>query len=159
GVASGRAERDLELPDRKEFLTASRDREIRITEDGKRVLLLTWKNGRSGDESILTVWDTASGQCLRHERVPWAQDSVLTPEGEGVLALDSGSGVVRLLSVDTGEARVQFPLDRAVDPRQVLVECDLALSADGRLMAARRRFSRRGNDEEVYDDLRLGDAA
>jgi RNA polymerase sigma factor (sigma-70 family) len=159
GVASGRPERDLELADRKEFMLSSGDREVRVTADGKRVLLLTWKNGRAGDESILTVWDNASGKCLRHERVPWAQDSVLTPDGTGVLALDSRSGTVRLLALNTAEPRVQFPADRAIDPGDEQVEADLALSPDGRRLAARIHTRRHNSEKDVYDDLRLGDTA
>jgi RNA polymerase sigma factor (sigma-70 family) len=158
-VVTGRTARDFELADRAAFGPSSRDREIRVTADGKGVLALTWKNGRTGDESILTVWDNASGKCLRHERVPWAEDSVLTPDGQGVLALDSRSGVVRLLSVDTAEPRVQFPSDRAAGPSQTTWQADLALSPDGRLMAARLHARRHDSDEEVYDDLRLGDTA
>jgi RNA polymerase sigma factor (sigma-70 family) len=159
GVATGRPERDLELPDRAEAGSSSADRELRVTADGKRVLALAMKNGRAGDESMLTVWDAASGECLRHERVPWAEDSVLAPDGRSVLALDSRSGVVRLLALDTAEPRVQFPSDRAAPPRDVLVGCDLSLSPDARLMAARLHFPRHDSDETVYDDLRLGDTA
>jgi RNA polymerase sigma factor (sigma-70 family) len=158
-VTTGRAERDLELAKDSEFRPSSGDRELRVTADGQRVLALSWKNGRAGDESILTVWDRAGGECLRHERVPWAEDSVLTPDGRGVLTVDSASGTVRLLSLDTAEVRVEFPLDRAADPRRASWQGNLALSADGRLMAARLRARRYDGGEEVYDDLRLGDTA
>src|SRR5262249_24153678 len=107
-VATGSLAGGFELEDRTEFMPASGDRELCVPADEKKVLMLTWKNGRTGDESVLTVWDRASRACLVHKRVPWAEDSVLTSVGESVLAFDSRAGALRLLALDTGKPRWQF---------------------------------------------------
>jgi WD40 repeat protein len=158
-VATGRVERGFELADTTEFMPGSRDRELRITADGKKVLLLTWKNGRQGDESVLTVWDTASHACLVHKRVPWAEDSVFTPDGESLLALDSRTGVFRLLALDTGEPRWQLAPEPVADAQHLLWGCDLAVSPNGRLIAGRIRLLNRDRRATEYDALRVGDMA
>jgi hypothetical protein len=152
-VATGREERGYELTDRAEFTIASRDRELRFTADGNKILMLTWKNGRAGDESILSIWDAATGACLAHKRVPWCEDSVLTPDGESVVALDSRAETVRLLAIDTAKPRVQFQLEPVKDPQQHLWGCALALSPNGRVVAARMRWSHPNtiNDIAVCD--------
>jgi RNA polymerase sigma factor (sigma-70 family) len=155
---TGRKERDFRLTDRNELGPSSTDREIRVTSDGKRVLLLNWKNGRVGDESIFTAWDLASGTRLVHKRVPWGEQSVLTPDGRGVLTIVSRRGEVRILDVESGEPRVRFPSDRVVGPQEFALGGDLAVSPGGRLMAAHVHLWR-DRAPDVYDDLRVADMA
>jgi RNA polymerase sigma factor (sigma-70 family) len=158
-VTSGRTDRGYELEDRKEFMPGSRDRELRITADGKKILMLTWKNGRQGDECMLTAWDAASHACLLHQRVPWAEDSLLTPDGESVLALDSRSGRVQLLANDAGKPRWVFQAPSVRDEQRIPNGCDLALAPSGRLMAARVRTFDPTSRQTEYDAVRLGDMA
>jgi WD40 repeat protein len=158
-VTTGRPGRGFELADRPEFMPGSRDKEIRVTEDGKKVLMLTWKNGRRNDESVLTAWDTATGECLVHKRVPWGEESVLTPDGQSVLAPDTATGAVSLLRLDTGKTRWQMQPDRPRDPQRTGRPCDLALSPDGRLMAVRSHFVNLTNFRTEHDPIRLGDMA
>jgi RNA polymerase sigma factor (sigma-70 family) len=157
-TSTGQVARGFELADPKEFGMTSGDTELRTTSDGKKILMLTFKNGRRGDESVLTVWDTISGACLRHEVVPWGQESALTPDGESVLALDSPSGDVVLRAVGSAAARWKLPLAR---PKGLNTahDCDLCLSADGRLFAARVRFYEIATGARSHDDLRIGDTA
>jgi RNA polymerase sigma factor (sigma-70 family) len=157
-VASGREERSFDLAEHAGIISFGDDKELRVTQDGKQALLLTWKNGGRRDESVLAVWDVATGACLRQQPVPWAPDSRLGPDGEGVLAFDYKAGRVKLLSVATAEPRLEFSSDRVPDPQQVPRGCDLALSPDGHLMAARAHFcDPQGPRGLESDDLRLGD--
>ncbi|HEY7155866.1 MAG TPA: sigma-70 family RNA polymerase sigma factor [Gemmataceae bacterium] len=157
-VATGRPERGFELAERNEFRPSNRDKEIRVTEDGKKLLMLTSKNGRRNDESILTAWDTATGECLVHKRVPWGEESLLTADGQSVLAPDSLTGAVKLLAVDTGKPRWEMPSDRNLDRRRVH-GCDLALSPDGRLMAAQSHYVNQANFRMEHGAIRVGDMA
>jgi len=93
-VATGRPERDFELADRSNFSLISGEMELRVTADGAKIQMLTWKNGRAGDESVLTAWNAVSGDCLAHKRVPWGEDSLITSDGRSVLAFDSEAEVV-----------------------------------------------------------------
>ncbi|HEV3117237.1 MAG TPA: sigma-70 family RNA polymerase sigma factor, partial [Gemmataceae bacterium] len=154
-VPTGRAGRGYELADRTEFMITSRSRELRVTADGKKILMLTWKNGRAGDESILTMWDAGTGACLAHKRVPWSEDSVLMPDGKNVLAFDSVAGVVRLLAIDTGRPRLQFQLNSITEPQPHLRGCALSLSPNGRVMAAGMRLS----PQNAITDISLCDVA
>jgi hypothetical protein len=157
-VATGRPERGFALADRKEFMTGSRDSELMVTDDGRKVLILTWKNGRRGDESVLTAWDAVGGACLDHGVVPWPQNSIFTADGESVLALDSASGSVRLLSVRTGTPRLRFSTD-PIPPGRSVRDCDLALSADGRLMAARVELSNNATFTIEYGAIHVCETA
>jgi RNA polymerase sigma factor (sigma-70 family) len=158
-VTTGRPGRGFELADRREFMLGSGDKEIRVTADSKKVLILTWKNGRRNDESVFTKWDMATGECLVHKRVPWREDSVLMPDGRSVLALDSPAQRVKLLDIDTGKPRWQLQSDRPHNPQQSPMGCDLALSPDGRRMAARINFFSLTNTHTEHDAIRLGDMA
>jgi RNA polymerase sigma factor (sigma-70 family) len=155
-VSTGKPTAGFTLKDSKEFLVASRTGEIRVAADGSRVTMLTWKNGRQGDESVLTAWDVASGACLDHRRVPWGEDSVLLGDGDRVLALDSRAGEVRVLSVATAKPLVSFALEPPRNQNNHW-ECDLAASTDGGLMAARGRRRDFGNDGLDYGAVQVGD--
>jgi RNA polymerase sigma factor (sigma-70 family) len=157
GLAGGKQERVFDLAGGEEFMSFEGDKQLRVTPDGKRILILTWKNGGREDESVLTVWDVATGDCLRHERVPWGRNSLLSPDGESVLAFDFTVGVVKLLRVEPPTSLLEFQTDRVRDPRKVHRDCDLALSPDGHLMAARVRLIDPKNSLAEYDDIRLGD--
>jgi RNA polymerase sigma factor (sigma-70 family) len=156
-VATGRPGRGFELSDRREFMPGSRDKELRVTADGEKVLMLTWKNGRQGDESVLTAWNTTTGECLVHKRVPWGEDSLLTSDGRSVLTLDSGAQVVKLLAIDTGQQRWQLQSDHDPDRQQRTWGHELALSPDGRLMAARITFFTPSTSRMDVDAIRVGD--
>jgi hypothetical protein len=60
-------------------MTTSRNQELRVADDGRKIVMLTWKNGRAGDESMFSMWDAGTGACFAHKRVPWSEDSVLMP--------------------------------------------------------------------------------
>jgi RNA polymerase sigma factor (sigma-70 family) len=156
GVADGREERAFAVPEKPQFVP-TRGKELRVTADGKRILMLDVANVGRRDESVLSVWDAATGDCLRHERVPWGLGSLLGPDGSDVLAFDSAAGVVKLLSVETAKTLLEFQSDRVKDPQRVSPVCGLASSPDGRLMAARARFFGPANDREDFDDIRIGD--
>jgi WD40 repeat protein len=160
-VATGRQARVFDLADPTQFMPTGNDRELRVTADGRKVLMLTRMNGGNGFQSVLSAWDLNSGRCLDHRRVPWGEDSLLTPDGSGVLALGE-SGAVRQLDLDTGKERVRFESDRvwdAKDRQESPWGCDLALSPDGRLAAARVRYYDRDVPVQKWDALRVYDAA
>ena len=149
-VKSGRDVRNLTLADNKEFIPNRNNcGEVRVTPDGHRVLALTLKNGKTRNESILTVWDLATGQCLRHERVPWDESSILTPEGTGVVMLDSQTGEVKLRELEKGRPRQSFAPDWILNPQG---PSNLALSPDNRHVAV--GFQTKVTEQGV---LRLGD--
>ena len=149
-VKSGRDVRKLTLADNKEFIPNRNNcGEVRVTPDGHRVLALTLKNGKTRNESILTVWDLATGQCLRHERVPWDESSILTPEGTGVVMLDSQTGEVKLRELEKGRPRQSFAPDWILNPQG---PSNLALSPDNRHVAV--GFQTKVTEQGV---LRLGD--
>jgi len=155
-VSTGRPERGYELADRSQFMTGSEDKELRVTADGKKVLMLTGKNGRWGDETVLTVWDAVTHECLVHKQVPWDADSLLMPDGTSVLAVEGPIGALRLLAIDSAKPRLEFPSDR--DPHKAAWGSQLALSPNGRLMAAQVRLVDHNASTE-YDPIRLADMA
>jgi hypothetical protein len=156
-LTTGKPAGGFALDDRKEIFSSNHRREVRVTADGGKIMMLTWKNGRAGDESVLTAWDAATGACLDHRRVPWREDSVLTPDGKRVLAFDSQSGEVRVLSVASGEVVRRFETDRQEPPPGTWLDCDLALSPDGRTMAARVTRRDTGTGKTDFDFLRFSD--
>lgn len=158
-VATGREARGFELADRIELSSSSRDKEIRVSSDGMRVSVLTMKNGRRGDESMLSTWNAATGECLIHKRVPWSEDSVLMPDGKTVLAFDSAAGVVRLLAVDTEKPRVQFEFGYTRNSQKTPIGCYLAVAPSGRLVAARIQEFNPVARKTEYDAIRVGDVA
>jgi hypothetical protein len=158
-VAAGSLVRNLGLPEKNEWVNSNSNGAMRVTPDG-HVLVLSWKNGRRGDESILTKWNPASGECLLHERVPWLEDSALTPDGVSVVALDSRAQAVQLLDVATGQVRLQFQTDRIRDPNELVLGCNLVVSPSGRLVAARLQLSDRQTPDWRKDsDIRIHDLA
>jgi RNA polymerase sigma factor (sigma-70 family) len=157
-VQTGKAAAGFALADTTDFMTGSGTHEIRITADASRVLTLTWKNGRIGDESILTAWKLAGGACVDHRRVPWAEDSVLLPDGERVLAADSRTGAVRVLAIDTGKELLAFATDLPRGENDYRV-CRLAVSPDGRLMAARAQRQELRSGKLDYGPILVGDLA
>lgn len=156
-ATTGQIQRDFTLADRKELMMSSGNKELCVSADGKNILMLTFKNGRRGNESMLTIWDAASGQSLRHERVPWAEDSVITPDGMHVVACDASR--LMLLPLDTAKPRWRLALD-GPGASEFFHGCDLSLSLDGRLVAARPRFFRQGvgarNGKLVVVDVAKG---
>jgi RNA polymerase sigma factor (sigma-70 family) len=158
-AGSGRSTGNFGLADRKQFSLTSGCKEMRYSPDGGKLLVLSWKDGRTGDECVLTVWDAASGACLRHERVPWGQDSVLTPDGTGVVALESRSGVVRWLDVATGAVRQRFEPPAPPERGEWARDCDLAVSPDGRFVAARCVYFKSAELRTRTEPLRLGNLA
>ena len=155
-VSSGILEHSFETPNDEDLVSGSRDREIRITEDGNKIIILTWKNGRRGDESILTTWDTH--KLVTRKRVPWAQDSIVTPDGKRVIAFDNRAEALQLLDIDTEKLRLVFQTDRLRDPKQVTRGCDLSLSQTGRLIGSRIELSDQNYRRTSFDDIRVGDA-
>jgi RNA polymerase sigma factor (sigma-70 family) len=159
-VSNGLAVRDFEAPNDGELSGTTRNKEVRITADGQKVLVLTFKNGRKADESILTVWDALGAKCLVRKRVPWGEESVLTADGTGVVAFDSRSGVVKLLDIASEETRLQFQTDRVHDPELRGRDCELAMSSSGRLISARvRLFNLKTHVDAGFDDIRIGEMA
>lgn len=158
-VTNGKPGQDFNLADRKEFMTGDRDRELHVTSDGKKIFMLTWKNGKQGDESVLSVWDAASGACLQHKRVPWGEQSVFTPDGTGVLALDSRSEAFQLLDVESETVQRMFATGAIRDPKKQAYGGNLALSPDGRLFAGRIQYLSRGSGSMDYDMLRISDVS
>jgi RNA polymerase sigma factor (sigma-70 family) len=156
-VSTGQPGRSYELSNTTELMQSSNDKELRVTADGKRILLLTWKNGKRNLESVLSVWDAASGACLVHKRVPWSEDSVFSPDGEGVVAVGL-DGIVRLLSLETEKPRVEFIADRPRVPPDFINGCDIILSPDGRYMVSRVRGWKH-NVGEIKESIRIGDMA
>jgi RNA polymerase sigma factor (sigma-70 family) len=157
-VATGQTDGGFTLADTKEFMASSGSREMRVTVDGRKVLLLTFKNGRRGDECMLSGWDLASGKCLEHRRVPWAETSLLTGDGQRVLAFDSPYRSVRVLDLATAKALIAFAPERRRDADDD-GDCDLALSPDDRLMAARVRYRRFSSGTTTDGVLSLGEMA
>jgi RNA polymerase sigma factor (sigma-70 family) len=157
-VRTGQPAKGFELKDREEFMQSSGNREIRVTADGARVVVLTFKNGRRGDESVLTAWNPATGACLEHRRVPWPEDSVLLPDGERVLAADSHTGEVRVLSVASGKPLLSFTMDPQSNQRQHWT-WDLALAPHGGLMAARACRLDFDTEKREYGPVHVGDLA
>jgi RNA polymerase sigma factor (sigma-70 family) len=158
-VTSGKPVRDYEaLPiEKSDTGTSSGDKEVRVAADGSKILALTFKNGRRDNESILTTWDAVTGKCLVRKRVPWAEDSIITADGESVLAFDGQSETLKLLDINTGGERLQFQTDRIQDPRQKPYDCHLALSASGRLMCAQAILTNLGTRAKSSDAIRVGD--
>jgi RNA polymerase sigma factor (sigma-70 family) len=155
-VVTGREGRGFDLANRQEFWPEanSRYREMRVTEDGKKVLMLTYWHD---NESVLTAWDAATRKLLVHKRDRWRADSVLTPDGRSVLMFDPGAEVVRLLDVETGKRRWQLQWDRVLDPERKAWGCDLALSPNGRRLVARLSF--RTGWRLEHEGIRVGDMA
>ncbi len=154
-VASGRQVGVYQAKD-KQFWNAAG--QIRVTADGKRVLVpMTAKGNRA--ESVLGGWDLATGQCLTQAELPLSWNSLLTPDGMRLLAVDQRSGRVGIFAATTGEPLLLFPV--AIAPGLVINwrDCELALSPDGRLMAAQLRPWNRQTDERVEDGLHVGDMA
>jgi RNA polymerase sigma factor (sigma-70 family) len=162
-VASGKLADVFEWTDWKDGMItsgmfSSGNEELGATTDGRKIQMLTFKNGRRGDESILTIWDCETGKALRHERVPWGEDSRLTPDGESVLTFASRTGDVELLALDSGKPRWRLPRDDRRDER-FRPSGDLVLSADGRLMAVRYRFFDLKTGASSLGGIRIADMA
>jgi hypothetical protein len=167
-VASGRSVRDFLLPEGKWAVLSRDGREnLSFTPDGKSIFL--WTPGARGSElwSVLTAWDAADGRCLTQRLAPRAVAGALSPDGESVVALEC-DGFLRLRSRDTDRTRLEFQFERSrvefhyppgVGGRvRSLAACDLAISPDGHLVAARSRY-RVSSGREESNPLRLGGMA
>ncbi len=151
-LATGLAEQDYQFPDQPGPHPLTYSKELRVTADGKRILM-TNARWDGGYKTWLTTWDALGAKCVDHKNVPWTMESVLTADGRGVVAFDAQTGTVSLLDVTTGQPRLQFATDRNALQRPQF--CDLTLSPSGRLMAAHVSFIGKG---ELIDDLvRIGD--
>ncbi|HEV3237569.1 MAG TPA: WD40 repeat domain-containing protein, partial [Gemmataceae bacterium] len=137
-VVTGKKINGFCLADDSEFMSAFTDRQLRVTADGKKVLMLTFKNGRRDEESMLTVWNAAMRECLVHKRVPWNEDSIITPDGDAALAVDPVAGTVRLMDIKTEKPRWSLaPPDRMLKRQgQHYRNWFLAVSPRGRFMAS-----------------------
>jgi RNA polymerase sigma factor (sigma-70 family) len=155
-AVGGRVIRTLEGPERA-VLSSSADKEIRITPDGRQAFLLTMANGGSSAECILTTLDLQAGKCEGQKKVPWGADSIITPDGKSVVAVDHGSNSIRLWDLNAATHRFQFQTDRAQDTGRHVYMWDLAVSPSGRLMAEHSLFRRGRSREDHYDDLRIGE--
>ncbi|HTU90740.1 MAG TPA: sigma-70 family RNA polymerase sigma factor [Gemmataceae bacterium] len=136
-VVSGRPGRSYELGDDPSVrILGVSGKELRYTADGKRIQLLNWRS----DSIFFMVWNAATGKCLVNKKVPlgeWvAPENLLTPDGQSVLVFDDPSQTVRLLSLETSQPRWQLKMGPEHDMGHYH-GCKLALSPDGRMMAAR----------------------
>jgi hypothetical protein len=133
-VISGRPGRSYELGDNPNVRTIMvSGKELRFTADGKKIQLL---NGWGYDSNVLMVWNAGTGKCLVSKTLPVGMQSLLTPDGQSVLVFDDPSQTVRLLSVETSQPRWQLKMEPAHDMWHYH-GCKLALSPNGRMMAAR----------------------
>jgi RNA polymerase sigma factor (sigma-70 family) len=156
-VTSGRLERGFKIAaDHLEFATGVEGKELRVSADGKKIMILNWK----GEDSVLTVWNAATGECLAHKHIPAGRDgrgSLLTPDGQSVLTFDGKTQSARLLAVDTGAPRWQLELAPPHNRQRTAYECDLALSPDGRLMAASLFNFNGASSRMKHESICLGD--
>lgn len=158
-VVSGKSDRAYQLKEPRGVGGSHQDRELCVTADGKRILMLSWKNGKQGDESMLSVWDAKSGDCLRNQRVPWSETSVFLPDGSGVLAVDSRSRSVRLLDMETEAVRTVFETDVVPETKVSAHDSEMALSADGRRLASRIRNYHFNSSQFTFDPLCIHDVS
>lgn len=157
-LSNGQGERDFPEPPDSGLGRSNRNQEVRMSPDGRRILLLSAKNGRRGDECILLIWEAVSGKNLECKRVPWLPDSVLLPDGESVVAVDSRTGIVRTVELTKAEPRLEFQTDRVANSNERPFGCDLVVSESGRLMSAHLQLMTRNQaDGGGFDDIRVGD--
>jgi RNA polymerase sigma factor (sigma-70 family) len=136
-------------------------RELRVTTDAKKVLMLTGSPAALDAKSTLYVWEMEGGKRLTRREVPWGADSLITPDGESVLTFGREEGV-RLLAIDTAKPRTEFRLEHPRGDEEKPTDCVLALSPDGRLIAARFRYYVPHDDRDEHKDegpIYLGDTA
>ncbi|HEY8503330.1 MAG TPA: hypothetical protein VIL46_02030, partial [Gemmataceae bacterium] len=146
-------------PNANDTVVFGGDRELRVTADGRKVIMLAAKKGGMlNRECVLTVWDAATGECLSHREAPWGRESCLTPDGTGVFTYDSKAGEVRLLDLDTAAVRARFPLGQPAGREWVMSSQTYAVSADGRILAARMRHRNLRKWVNRYD-FRVWDVA
>jgi WD40 repeat protein len=137
-VISGRPERAFGLADHPNVSTSIRGKELRLTADHKKILMMNWE----GDRNTLMVWNAVTGECLVNKDIrlreqPLTQEeSRFAPDGQSVLAFDHVSQAVRLLSLETVRPRWQLKMEPAHNTWHYYA-CNLALSPNGRMMAAR----------------------
>jgi WD40 repeat protein len=131
--------------------------ELRVTPDGKKVFMLTDSDGTKVT-GTLYAWHLENGKRISRRTVPWGPGSVLTPDCASVVACDE-QGVVRVLEVNTAKPRLAFRLDHPHGGDEQPTDCKLALSPDGRLMAARFRYPREDGEEADTGPCYLGDMA
>jgi WD40 repeat protein len=166
-VATGKAALGYDLVDRKDFTAAATSRELRVTADGKKVLMHTWNGFPANHESMLTVWDTATREVLDHKRVPWNEEAIVTPAGDAVLVMERENGFetgnVQLFDLETEKLRWSItPVERVKEQTDCTLSSWLAVSPQARLMAACIHLYPRkegGNSTEMEDAVYVGDLA
>jgi WD40 repeat protein len=155
-VTSGRRGRAFGLAERPDVSSPGiRGKELRLTADGKKILMLNWK----GDKSALMVWNAATGECLVNKDIPLRyEESLLTPDGQSVLAFDRASQMVGLLSLETVRPRWQLKIEPANNTWHYF-GCNLALSPNGRMMAARLHSPNVAGFLKQHESIILADMA
>ncbi len=155
-VTSGRPGRTFGLADNPNTSTMGvKGKELRFTADGEKILMLNWQF----DKSVLMIWNTASGECLVNKDVPLRnEESLLTSDGQSVLAFDHASQSVRLLALENTQPRWRLRIEPA-NKEWHYYDCNLALSPNGRKMAARLRTPNIGGVKEQHESIILADMA
>jgi RNA polymerase sigma factor (sigma-70 family) len=155
-IATGKAS-GYDLVDPKDFTSATTIREVRVSADGKRVLLLTWKEFPGNHESMLTVWDAATREVLVHKRVPWNEEGIITPNGDAVLVMEKvngfATGNVQLFDIATEKPRWSLtPVERVKEQTDCTLSWCFAVSSRGQLMASCIRLSRKQEGKYKEED-------
>jgi RNA polymerase sigma factor (sigma-70 family) len=155
-LTTGRAKQDYKLPDHPGPHPITYIKELQVTSDGTKILMTNarWENGY---KTWLTTWDALSAKCIDHRQVPWDLGSVLTADGNGVVALDARTGALSFLEIVTGKPRWQLATRGNLSGREV--DCDLTLSPSGRLVAARASFLNSSATSIIDDDTRIMDVS
>jgi RNA polymerase sigma factor (sigma-70 family) len=156
-AATGREREGFKLPspDSLGHGQSSEGKEIRVTADGRKVLVLT--------TGILMAWDAASGACVIPKQVPWWDDCVITPDGKGVVAVGGLGqlidGSLQLLDIDTATPRVSFDLGQQRTRLGVCAAHNLVLSSDGHWLASSVDLWDEDSQQVEAGGLRLWDVA
>jgi WD40 repeat protein len=154
-VASGRVLRDYEPP--WGGLNGG-GRELFVAADSNKILMFTEADG-TPCTSRLYAWEMDGGKLLDSRQVDWGSESIVTSGGQEVLAFGK-DGRVKLLAIDTGKPRLVFGLEQPQKDGQKPKGCRLALSPDGRRMAARFQcYSPEASGEVDAGPFYFGDVA
>jgi len=153
-VTTGRPGRAFGLADNPNASTTGvKGKELRFTADGEKILMLNWQF----DKSVLMIWNAVSGECLVNKDVPLRnEESLLTSDGQSVLAFDHTSQSVRLLALENTQPRWRLKMEPANKPWHYY-DCNLALSPNGRMMAARLRTPNISGVKEQHESIILAD--
>jgi hypothetical protein len=86
--------------------------------------------------------------------VPWPEEGILTPDGTGVIMVDTKTGEVKFLDVEKGQPRLSFAPEKTHGPGGRVWDFNLALSPNGGLVAF---CIDTPNIRKEHGDLCLGD--